>query len=171
PSPTGEQLGDGARGKKASGMLMVEGVLYLWVRNAGNAQLAWSADHGRTWTWGDWKLTTSFGCPTFLNFGRNYAGARDEYVYVYSQDDASAYRPADRYVLARVPKSRVRDRAAYEFFRGGDGKGQPLWTTNVAERGAVLTHPGRCYRSGVSYDAGLKRYLLCQVFGPDPRFR
>jgi hypothetical protein len=23
----------------------------------------------------------------------------------------------------------------------------------------------------VSYDAGLKRYLLCQVFGPDPRFR
>jgi CubicO group peptidase (beta-lactamase class C family) len=29
-----EQYGDGSRGKKASGMLMVEGVLYMWVRNA-----------------------------------------------------------------------------------------------------------------------------------------
>lgn len=24
-------------------------------------------------------------------------------------------------------------------------------------------HPGRCYRSGISYDAGLKRYLWCQI--------
>src|SRR5215813_9045711 len=47
---------------------MVKGVLYLWARNAGNAQLAWSGDHGQTWTWSDWKFTTSFGCPTFLNF-------------------------------------------------------------------------------------------------------
>ena len=39
---TAETLGDGAKGKKASGMLMVDGVLYMWVRNAGNSQLAWS---------------------------------------------------------------------------------------------------------------------------------
>ena len=59
-----EQKGDGKAGKKASGLLMVGGVLYLWVRNAGNAQLAWSEDRGKTWAWADWKLTTSFGCPT-----------------------------------------------------------------------------------------------------------
>src|SRR4051794_23883688 len=34
---------------KASGILMVDGVLYLWVRNVGNAQLAWSRDRGKTW--------------------------------------------------------------------------------------------------------------------------
>ncbi len=72
-SPTVEMHGDGAIGKKASGMLMVDGVLYLLVRNAGNSQLAWSRDHGRTWTWSAWKFTKSFGCPTLLNFGRNYA--------------------------------------------------------------------------------------------------
>ena len=72
-STTGENTGSGARGKKASGLLMVEGVLYMWVRNAGNAQLAWSKDHAKTWTWSDWKLTASFGHPTFLNFGKNYA--------------------------------------------------------------------------------------------------
>ncbi|HSI65368.1 MAG TPA: serine hydrolase, partial [Candidatus Saccharimonadia bacterium] len=78
-SSTGETKGHGPTGKKASGILCVEGVLYLWTRNADNAQLAWSGDHGTTWKWSDWKLTTSFGCPTFLNFGKNYEGARDEY--------------------------------------------------------------------------------------------
>ena len=144
-------------------MLMVDGVLYLWVRNAGNSQLAWSADRGKTWAWADWKFTTSFGCPTFLNFGQNYAGARDGFVYVYSHDADSAYEPADRMVLARVPKDRIRDRGAYEFFKGLDAQGRPRWTDEIAERGAVFDAPGRCYRSGITYNAGLKRYLWCQI--------
>ena len=60
-------LGDGAEGRKASGMLMVDGVLYMWVRNAGNAGLAWSSDRGRSWTWSDscWsgsRSSTDRGC-------------------------------------------------------------------------------------------------------------
>jgi CubicO group peptidase (beta-lactamase class C family) len=162
-SQSGETKGDGAKGPKASGMLMVDGVLYMLARNAGNSQLAWSTDHGKTWTWADWKFTTSFGCPTFLNFGKNYAGARGEYVYVYSPDHDSAYLPADRMVLARVPKDRVRDRSAYEFLKSVDSGNNPVWTRDIDERGAVFTHPGRCYRTGISYDAGLKRYLWCHV--------
>jgi hypothetical protein len=166
PSLTGEQTGDGARSKKASGMLCVGGVLYLWARNAGNAQLAWSEDHGRTWRWAGWKFTTSFGCPTFLNFGRDYAGARDGWVYVYSPDADGAYRPADRMVLARVPKGQITERAAYEFFTGLDGRRRPRWSKEVADRGAVFAHKGRCYRSGVTFNAGLKRYLWAQVVPP-----
>ena len=162
-SDTGEQKGDGKRGKKASGLLMVDGVLYMLVRNAGNAVLAWSADHSRTWTWADRKFTTGFGCPTFLNFGKDYAGARDGYVYVYSPDADDAYAPADHMVLARVPRDRIRERDAYEFFRGLGADGSPAWTKEVGQRGAVLTDRGRCSRSGVSYDAGLKRYLWCRT--------
>src|SRR5581483_5022246 len=114
-------------GVKASGMLMVGGVLYMLTRNAGNAQLAWSDNDGRDWGWADWKFTTSFGCPTFLNFGRNYAGSRDGFVYVYSHDSDSAYTPADRMVLARVPKDKLREKAAYEFFAGLDAEGRPTW--------------------------------------------
>ena len=170
-SATAEQRGEGRAGRKASGMLMVDGVLYMWVRNAGNAQLAWSADPGRTWAWAEWKFTESFGCPTFLNFGANYAGARDGYVYIYSHDADSAYEPADRMVLARVPKERIRDRGAYEFFKGLGGDGTAAWTRNISERGAVFIHAGKCYRSGITYNAGLKRYLWCQVLpGKDPRF-
>ena len=38
-----------------------------------------------------------------------------------------------------------------------------LWTSDLNARGAVFTNPGRCYRTQVSYDAALKRYLLCQT--------
>jgi CubicO group peptidase (beta-lactamase class C family) len=159
----GEFRGDGRSGRKASGLLMVDGVLYLLARNLDHAQLAWSRDRGASWTWADWRFSTSFGAPTFLNFGRNYAGARDDFVYVYSLDGDSAYVAADRMVLARVPKWRLAEQAAYEYFVALDAQGRPRWSRDIAERGAVFTHPGNCYRSGVTYNAALRRYLWCQI--------
>jgi CubicO group peptidase (beta-lactamase class C family) len=171
-SPSGERKGDGALGEKASGMLSVGGVLYLWARNAGNSRLAWSPDHARTWNWCDWRFETSFGCPTFLNFGGDYAGARDDYIYAYSPDSDSAYRAADRMVLARVPKRRIVERSAYEFFQGIGREGTPVWTRDIAGRGAVSSSMGGCYRSSIAFDAGLRRYLMCQILpGGDARFR
>ncbi len=163
-----EQFGGGSSGRKASGMLMVGGRLFMLVRNADNAQLAWSDDRGKNWQWADWKFQTSFGCPTFLNFGRNYQGAGDDFVYVYSFDSDSAYQPADRMVMARVPKDRLVDRAAYEFFVGLDTGGRPRWSKNVDDRGAVFHHAGRCYRSAVTYNPYVQRYLWVQII-PDQR--
>ena len=68
---SGEAVGQGEAGRKASGILMVDGVLYVLVRNANNSQLGWSSDYARTWEWAEWKFTESFGYPTFLNFGKN----------------------------------------------------------------------------------------------------
>ena len=128
-----------------------------------SSQLAWSTDHARTWTWSEWKFTTSFGYPTFLDFGKDYAGARDGFVYVYSHDSDSAYEAADRMVLTRVPKDQIRDREAYDFFVELGPDGEPRWTRDVERRGAVFEHRERCYRTGASYNAGLERYLWCQV--------
>jgi CubicO group peptidase (beta-lactamase class C family) len=161
-SPTGETRGDGRAGKKASGLLCVDGTLYLWTRNATNSQLAWSGDHGATWLWAAWRFTNSFGCPTFLNFGKNYAGARDDFAYIYSPDKDSAYEIADQVVLARAPKMRLRDQESYEFFSGIDGAGKPQWTRDLARREAIFTHAGRSYRCRISYNAALRRYLLVQ---------
>ena len=74
----------------------------------------------------------------------------------------SAYETADQLVLARAPKTRLRDRASYEFFSGVDGAGKPQWTRDHAQRQAVFTHAGHCYRSRISYNAALRRYLLVQ---------
>jgi len=160
---TGEHIGDGPKGAKASGMLMVDGVLYMWIRNVGNSRLAWSEDHGKTWSYG-FRFRTSFGCPTFLNFGRNYEDARDDYVYVYSQDGPGAYESYDGIVLARVPKSRIRDREAYEFFKGMDDEGKPLWTDDIEARAHVFAFHGNCQRLDVVYNPGIGRYLMALGF-------
>jgi CubicO group peptidase (beta-lactamase class C family) len=170
-SPTGELQGDGRSGRKASGLLMVDGILYVLVRNAGNAQLAWSEDRGATWQWSDWRFSTSFGCPAFVNFGANYAGARDDYVYILSPDASTAYDRADRLVLARAPKQRLLDPAAYEYFVRRDARGEAVWTRDIAQRGGIFENPGACYRSHITYDAGLKRYLLTTIGrGADTRY-
>jgi CubicO group peptidase (beta-lactamase class C family) len=160
-SKTGEQTGDGPNGKKASGLLMVHGTLYMWARNAKNSQLAWSEDRGKTWTWENWRIGVSFGCPTFLNFGENYAEARDDFVYTYSPDSDGAYEPADRMVLMRCPKKDLKWWDSYEIFAGLDADGKPRWARDEKRRAAVLSRPGKCYRSMVSYSAPLKRYLWC----------
>ncbi len=170
-SATGEWAAEGSAGPKASGMLCVDGILYLLVRNVGNSQVAWSDDHAATWHWCDWKFEVSFGAPTFLNFGANYAGRRDNYVYIYSHDNGSAYSPADRMVLARVPLDQIRDRLAYEFLKDFRPDSQPVWTRAIRERGAVFVNRQRCWRSGITYNAALKRYLWCQILpvSTDPR--
>lgn len=171
PSPTFDTLGDGKKGRKACGILMVDGTLYILARNLGNAQLGWSSDHGATWTWADWKFTDSFGCPTFLNFGKNYDGARDQYVYIASPDAETAYQRADRVVLARVPKDRIRDHHAYEYFVKVDANGEAKWSADIQQRGGIFTAAGQCYRLGFTYNAGLKCYLLCMTgAGNDTRF-
>jgi hypothetical protein len=162
-SPNIEQRGDGEGGAKASGLLMLDGVLYLWMRNAGNSRLAWSASRGQSWTLADWRFTNSFGCPTFLNFGPDYSGAKDEFVYVYSQDSDSAYVPADRMVLARAPRRHLRELEAYEFFQRLEPDGHAIWMKDIAARGGVFIHRDSCYRSGISYHAPSGRYLWCQI--------
>jgi len=166
-SESGENLGQGPKGAKASGMLMVERVLYMWERNVGNSRLAWSEDRGRTWQRGNVRFEVSFGSPAFLNFGRNYASARDRYVHLYSQDGPSAYESYDHLVLARVPARRIRDRQAYEFFVRRDTSGRPVWSRDIAQRGAVFTNPGQCQRVDAVYVPGLQRYLLAVGYNHD----
>ena len=174
-----EQVGDGQSGKKASGMLMVDGTLYMLVRNAVNngtqCQLASSTDHGTNWTWSTWTFP-ELGYCTFINFGQDYAGARDNYVYIVSHDNPSAYQPADSFVLMRVPKAQITDRGAYEFFVALDGLGNPIWNADINQRGPVFEHTGMASRSGISYNPALGRYLWWQQLygtggnGVDTRF-
>ena len=154
-----ERTGGGAASPKASGILMVNGVLYLWVRNVGNAQLLRSVDHGKTWQWG-FKMEAGFGSPSFLNFGRNYEGARDGYVYTYSQDGPSAYDSDNSLLLARVAKDRIAERSAWEFFEHLDAAGRPVWTPDIGKRGAVFSYPANSNRVDAVFDSGIGRYLL-----------
>ena len=164
-SRSGENTGFGRKGKKGSGLLMIDGVLYLWLFHAdkqgGQAQLAVSKDYAVTWSFCDWKFE-EFGLCTFINFGQNYADALDNYVYTVTHDGPLADDPADQMVLMRVPKEEITNRSAYEFFVKFDASKDPIWDNDLNQRGPVFEHEQACLRSGISYCAPLKRFLWWQ---------
>jgi hypothetical protein len=59
-----------------------------------------------------------------------------------------------------VRKDRITDRSAWQFFERLDDRGQPVWTADVARRGAVFANPAGCQRVDVVYNPGLRRYLM-----------
>jgi hypothetical protein len=166
-----EQYGGGRSGRKGWGLISVNGVLYLWMghadQNGGQSQLAWSVDHARTWIFADWKFS-QFGLMGFVNFGKDNNQSRDNYVYSYSHDGPLADTPADSFILMRVPKNRITERQAWEFFERIDRTGQPVWTSDLERRGAVFQHTDGCLRSAMTYNTPLRRYLWWQQI-PAPK--
>jgi hypothetical protein len=147
PSDADTPAGWGNKGIKSSGQLMVDRTIYMFVRNYQvnndyrHSRLAWSKNDQKNWTWADWHFADTFGCPEFVQFGPNYAGARDEYVYIASQANNDAYDYSPDVVMARVPKTKVADRRAYQFFSGLDAKGKPTWSSDIGARKPIFTDP------------------------------
>lgn len=189
PQVTGKNVWGGLKpehpaqfGGKSYGILSVGSVLYLWVAPQPNphlatCQIAVSQDHGATWDFLNWKFEYADGLtiPTFLNFGRDYAGARDGYVYSYyiqpqwgpgiatrtKVHTFDVHRPG-RIYLSRVPQDAIRERDRYEFFAGLDpATQQPRWSANLKEKQPVFADDnGVGWNVSVTYNPGLKRYLL-----------
>lgn len=173
---------------KSYGILSLDGVLYLWwvpdpLPHLVETRIAWSKDRGLSWERAAWAFTFEDGLtiPTFLNFGKEYARARDDYVYSYAirprygpkrSNSPEAY-PSGFDVhkpgaidLLRVPKRHILNRERYEFFAGLDNNGQPGWTNRIKDRQPVFENPeGVGWNVSVTYNAGLGRYLLCTEFG------
>jgi hypothetical protein len=166
-----EQVGDGRGGMKGWGIISVHGTLYLSLghanRKGGSTQLASSRDGAKNWTFADWWFD-EFGMIGFVNFGRDNAGARDNFVYAYSHDGPRADTPADEFILMRVPKDRVMDRAAWQFFQRLDNQGLPVWTADVEKRGDVFENRDACLRSAMTYCAPIRRYLWWQQIPQPP---
>jgi hypothetical protein len=168
---------------KSYGIVCIDNVLYMWVGMFETksdpfreVKLAYSTDLGATWKFCPWAFTREEGVmmPTVCNYGKNYEGATDEYLYTYLIRFRS-YEGPDDYPdkvdwlncqkpgtidLARVPKGKLLDRQAYTFFSGTDG-GMPVWTSDIDKRQPVFEDTaGVGWCMNVSYNAGLKRYLL-----------
>ena len=158
---------------KSYGILSLSGTLYMWVTPGSDetgyteARIHRSTDHGASWTRADWNFPGSDGitAPTFLQFGRDYQGARDGYVYIYANHvkDASALlvQIPGEITLMRVPVDGLMSRDRYEFFMGVDDSGTPAWTKDIQSRVPVFSDAsGVGWNCSASYNPGLKRYLL-----------
>lgn len=152
---------------KCAGMVSVDGIIYALINmqnaNPPDIRIAWSTDLCKSWQLSDWKFAEdNFFPATFLNYGRDYAEARDGCVYIYGGPWGSGIN----HYLARVPKNQITKRSSYEFFRGIDTAGNPLWVSDITQRQPVMADPNTIRNIvSVVYNVGIKRYIATTSHG------
>jgi len=172
------------------GTLALDGYIYQYL-NAffRGAKLIYSPDNGRTWCNQDgstpvvWETEAqqsrkslvffnepqhAFSLLTILQMGKNYEYNRDGHIYVYSPNGMTD-GTMNELVMFRVPKGRILDRGAYEYFAGCDVSGSPSWIKDVDDRAVVHTFPRGwvnkslhpyAWQPSVVYNAPLDQYLM-----------
>jgi len=156
---------------KCYGILCVNHVIYMWRGPGSNntsyneARIYRSTDHCASFTAASWAFLKSDGIimPTILNFGKDYAGARDNYIYHYfikMQDGSklTVHKPGILYLL-RVSRDHIMDRSYYESFSGTSSN--PAWSSDINAKTPVFQDAnGVGWCMSASYNAPLQRYLL-----------
>jgi predicted GH43/DUF377 family glycosyl hydrolase len=165
---------------------MHENLNYMWPIMGPMPGFRISTDYGKTWTpsplspdkplfpepakrWGPVKM----GSPHFVDFGKNMEHSPDGKAYLVGQgaeenDPQPRYAnlnwgAADQIYLTRVTPSieNINDIKKYEFFAGHDSKGNPQWTGDFAKIKPLLDWNNKLGCATVTYDAPLKKYLMC----------
>ncbi len=164
---------------KTTGIAVVDGVLYATVNlqdgawpNVNHA-LVWSTNQGANWTRADWlfpKGEGRFQPAKFLTFGRDYTGVPAMlagYVYLCGPRQSTDRGSGNRLYLARAPRTRLRERNAYQFFQRVDEAGAPVWITEEAQAQPIFADDQGVTPGSVVYVPALKRFLLaCFHVGP-----
>ncbi len=144
-----------------------------------------SRDYGKTWA--DTPCTPArplfgesgksgakikMGAPHVVDFGRNMEHSPDGRMYLTGHgatrpEAACSWISGDQAYLARVtptPES-INDVSRYEFFAGHDPEGKPVWTRAFSRIKPLLEWHDHLGCVTVTYNAPLKKYLLCVTGG------
>lgn len=170
---------------KGAGLVCVDGVLYMGVgqhsgamdypdniQQAFDGSIVKSSDHGITWSpkpaagkamWPGPRFAT----PFFVQFGRDYKDAMDDYVYAVS--NGNAWNNGNYMLLCRVKRSKIGDlnRDDWEFFAGVDEQNNPTWAqsrlaAHEYRAKPIFAHRGFTSMAGIQYVPAVKRFLLTQ---------
>ena len=170
--------GFGGSGAKPSGVVSVDGALYLAFQNicgkkapahgsksqhGSDAAIVCSRDFGRTWVPDVDQFAApmfpghKFGGPAFINFGRDNAGARDDFVYAVSSDQ---WDNGSHLRLGRVPRDSILDAEAWEWVSVLGPAGGPEWTADLENAVPILSDERHISLPEMVYLAGISRCLL-----------
>ncbi|MEN6663933.1 MAG: hypothetical protein ABFD85_08035 [Phycisphaerae bacterium] len=144
-----------------------------------------SKDFGKTWT--ETPLTPAkplfgesgknggkikMGTPHVVDFGRDMQHSPDGKMYLVGhgatrKDAPCTWVSGDQIYMARVTPSpeNINDISKYEFFAGHDAKGQPIWAKDFSQIKPLLEWNERLGCVTITYNAPLKKYLLCTTNG------
>lgn len=172
-----------------SGSVPRDGIPYNWPWMGPFPGFRWSTDYGKTWTqtpctpekplFGESALNgepVKIGAPHFVDFGKEMAHSPDGKAYLVAQgasDGANrryAYNSwitADQVHLLRVTPSieNMNDVAKYEFFAGHDAAGRPAWSKELKQAKPIAEWRDHAGCVTMTYNAPLKKYILCVTDG------
>lgn len=166
-------------GIKPASVLSLKGTLYFAVElmNFGdnpefnrqhniNSWIITSDNYGKTWNreaTSENFFTGRVASPHFLQFGKEYEDARDEYVYAYfpsAEDGNSYWENSDFIILGRVNQDKILLREEWEFFIGNVDGNEPVWSKDDVLAKPVFSYSLMTGENHVSYNKGLKRYIM-----------
>lgn len=165
--------------RKPTGMVCVGNTLHLAVQDLSHtfddapaATIVTSEDGGKTWNYDKSEPMFSdhvFTTIWFADHGPGGEWAPDNYVYTYGLDGnwRDSYRdsvddPTDLF-LARVPRDRVDDRSAWQFYSGMTRNGsRPTWSKKIDQRAPVLHDDRRVYEEMFDTDLRSNISVLSQ---------
>ncbi len=185
-----DYLGWGGDGPKPTGMICVKGILYLAFQNllrarkpthglvsqhGSDAQIVYSINDHKIWVPSLRSISvpmfpgSKFGGPAFVNFGRNNANARDEYVYAISNDQ---WDNGSNVRVGRVLADHIMQQEAWQWVCAFTPRGEPAWSSALDEAIPVLSLHRWIGLPDMVYLAALGRYVLLtwrlhQDFSPD----
>ncbi len=182
---------------KSWGIICVKGNLYAWVHpdkkggqwgnwedHHSESRLYISEDKGASWQPAEWAFTPedSLLGGSMLQYGKNYSGATDEYVYHYfagpthpRQEESTGLvremRVPGYIYLSRVHQDHLMNKEMYEFFAGSH-EHKPVWTKDInGKKPVFFDKNGVATPMSISYNSGLKRYLLTVSHSGTPHER
>ena len=117
------------------------------------------------------------GSPHFVDFGKNMEHSPDGKAYLVGHG-ATAPDPnpragnlswitGDEIYLARVsplPRT-INDAKSYEFYAGAGADGKPVWSADFSKIRPIFTWNNHCGCVTMTYNAPLKKYLMCITDG------
>ena len=172
-----------------SGRVDRDGIPYNWPWLGPFVGFRWSTNFGQTWTqtpctpehplFDEHALhgePVKIGAPHFVDFGQNLQHSPDGKAYLVAQGAAdgvnrryafNSWITADQVYLVRVTPAieNMNDASRYEFFAGRTAGGQDLWTNSCREAKPIAEWRDHMGCVTMTYDAPLKKFLLCVTDG------
>jgi hypothetical protein len=117
------------------------------------------------------------GSPHFVDFGKNMGHSPDGKAYLVGHGATVpdpnpragnlSWITGDEIYLARVKPSpeTINDLKSYEFYAGNGRNGKPLWSSDFSKIRPVFSWNNHCGCVTMTYDAPLKKYLMCITDG------
>jgi hypothetical protein len=149
-----------------------------------------STDYGKTWREtphtpqkplfgesGLWGYPVKIGSPHFVDFGKELEHSPDRKACLVAHGAVDpdlqprfgnlSWITGDQIYLLRVTPSleNINDASKYEFYGGKDARGEPIWTGDFDKIKPLLEWNNNMGCVTVTYNAPLKKYLMCVTDG------